>query len=43
MNKGTELPFSGVDRACKDEGIFECVCRGSFLFSSDRELDLGTS
>ena len=40
--KGTEPAFTGAYSACKDEGVYHCVCCGSALFSSDSKFDSGT-
>lgn len=41
-NKGTERPFSGEYNACKEKGVYKCVCCGNELFSSDTKFDSGT-
>ncbi|CBE67695.1 MAG: peptide-methionine (R)-S-oxide reductase MsrB [Candidatus Methylomirabilis oxygeniifera] len=40
--KGTERAFSGAYHNLHDKGMFECVCCGSELFSSDTKFDSGT-
>ncbi len=40
--KGTERAFSGVYYDCKEEGIYQCVCCGAALFSSETKYDSGT-
>ena len=40
--KGTERPFSGADYASKEAGIYQCVCCGNALFSSETKFDSGT-
>lgn len=40
--KGTEPPFSGEYVHSKEKGIYQCVCCGSNLFSSDTKFDSGT-
>jgi peptide-methionine (R)-S-oxide reductase len=40
--KGTEWAFSGEYYDCKDEGVYQCVCCGADLFSSDTKYDSGT-
>lgn len=40
--KGTERPFSGIYHNCKEEGMYECVCCGNALFSSETKFDSGT-
>ncbi len=40
--KGTERAFTGAYHDCKDAGIYQCVCCGAELFSSDTKYDSGT-
>lgn len=40
--KGTEKPFSGKYYDCKGKGMYQCVCCGSNLFTSDSKFDSGT-
>lgn len=40
--KGTERAFSGKYNACKDEGMYRCVCCGEELFTSDTKYDSGS-
>jgi peptide-methionine (R)-S-oxide reductase len=40
--KGTEPAFTGQYHDCKDEGVYQCVCCGADLFSSDTKFDSGT-
>ena len=40
--KGTERPFSGKYVDHKDDGVYQCVCCGAELFSSDHKYDSGS-
>ncbi len=40
--KGTERAFTGAYHDSKDPGVYQCVCCGSDLFSSDTKFDSGT-
>ena len=40
--KATERPFSGEYDACKDEGIYQCVCCGTELFNSSTKYESGS-
>lgn len=40
--KGTELAFSGKYNFDKEPGIYQCVCCGTDLFTSDTKYDSGT-
>ena len=40
--KGTEHAFSGEYHDCKEPGVYQCVCCGSTLFSSETKFDSGT-
>ena len=40
--KGTERAFSGEYSACKEDGIYCCVCCGYKLFDSKTKFDSGT-
>ena len=39
---GTERAFTGEYHATKEPGIYQCVCCGQDLFSSDTKFDSGT-
>lgn len=39
---GTERAFTGAYHATKDPGVYECVCCGQPLFSSETKFDSGT-
>lgn len=40
--KGTERPFTGEYWDSKEKGIYQCVCCGTDLFTSDTKYDSGT-
>jgi peptide-methionine (R)-S-oxide reductase len=40
--KGTEQAFTGDYCDCKDPGMYNCVCCGAPLFSSETKFDSGT-
>ncbi len=40
--KGTERAFTGEYHDCKEEGIYQCVCCGADLFSSETKYNSGT-
>lgn len=40
--KGTERAFTGKYWKTKEKGIYQCVCCGNDLFSSDTKFDSGT-
>ena len=40
--KGTERAFTGKYYQTKDAGLYQCVCCGATLFSSDTKFDSGT-
>ena len=42
QNKGTERPFTGKYVDNKDDGVYQCVCCGAHLFSSDHKYDSGS-
>ena len=39
---GTEAPFSGTYNNNKEEGIYNCICCDTPLFTSDTKFDSGT-
>ncbi len=40
--KGTEQAFTGKYHDSKEEGVYQCVCCGANLFSSDTKYDSGS-
>lgn len=40
--KGTERAFTGAYHDCKDKGIYQCICCGVDLYSSETKFDSGT-
>ena len=40
--KGTERAFTGEYNACKDSGVYRCVCCGAELFDSEQKYDSGS-
>lgn len=40
--KGTERPFTGEYNNNKEKGVYQCVCCGNELFSSDAKYDSGS-
>lgn len=42
QSKGTERPFTGKYVDHKDDGVYQCVCCGAHLFSSDHKYDSGS-
>jgi peptide-methionine (R)-S-oxide reductase len=40
--KGTERAFTGEYADCKDKGVYQCVCCGNDLFSSETKYNSGT-
>ena len=40
--KGTERPFTGEYYDSKEEGVYQCVCCGTELYSSDTKYNSGT-
>ncbi|MDP1708681.1 MAG: peptide-methionine (R)-S-oxide reductase MsrB [Gammaproteobacteria bacterium] len=39
---GTERAFSGEYHACKEAGVYHCVCCGNPLFAAETKFDSGT-
>ncbi len=42
QNKATERPFTGKYVDHKDDGVYQCVCCGAELFSSDHKFESGS-
>ena len=42
QNAATEAPFSGKFVDHKDNGVYQCICCGTELFSSEHKFDSGT-
>ena len=42
QHKSTERPFTGKYVNHKDDGVYQCVCCGAELFSSDHKFDSGS-
>src|SRR5512138_2544086 len=40
--KGTELPFTGKYYQNKEKGIYQCICCGAPLFSSETKYESGS-
>ena len=40
--KGTERPFTGKYYDSKEKGVYQCVCCGAELYSSEAKYDSGT-
>ena len=40
--KGTERAFTGKYYNSKEKGVYQCICCGTELFSSDTKFDSGT-
>lgn len=40
--KGTERAFTGKYHDCKDIGVYQCLCCGSPLFTSETKYESGT-
>jgi len=40
--KGTERPFTGEYYNTKEKGVYQCVCCGADLYSSETKFDSGT-
>jgi len=39
---GTERAFTGEYHACKEAGVYHCVCCGNPLFAAETKFDSGT-
>lgn len=42
QHKSTERPYTGKYVDHKDDGVYQCVCCGAELFSSDHKYDSGS-
>ena len=42
QNAATEVPFSGKYVDHKDNGVYQCICCGTELFSSEHKFDSAT-
>ena len=42
QNGKTEEPFSGKYYYCNEDGVYNCVCCGNKLFSSETKFDSGS-
>ncbi|MEW5958548.1 MAG: peptide-methionine (R)-S-oxide reductase MsrB [Chloroflexota bacterium] len=40
--KGTERPFTGDYYNSKEKGVYQCICCGTELYSSEAKFDSGT-
>ena len=41
-HQGTELAFTGKYHNCHEDGIYQCICCGTYLFDSKTKFESGT-